>query len=399
MIYQTLGMLALLALVYSAISGWIERTPINGALVYTAFGLAFGGMGLGWIGFDIEAEGFRVIAEITLGVVLFSDAAGTDFKVLKRNLDIPQRLLLIGLPLTILLGVGAGIALFDNLSIIEIAIIATMLAPTDAALGKAVVSDPRVPAPMRQSLNVESGLNDGICVPVLFAFLALASESDGEGGLLILLVEEIGIGAICGLGITWLAAKLFRVANANGLIGPTWRQFIIVSLAVLCFTAAQLAGGSGFIAAFVGGMFFGSMIHEQKEELLESAEATGDLLSMITWTIFGAAVVGPALGAFTWQVLLYSILSLTVVRMLPVFLSLLGTKLNTGDKLFMGWFGPRGLASIVFAVIVFNASLPGGDTITITIICTVLFSVILHGVTANPWVKAMDSRPKQGETT
>ncbi len=399
MIYQTLGMLALLALVYSAISGWIERTPINGALVYTAFGLAFGGMGLGWIGFDIEAEGFRVIAEMALGVVLFSDAAGTDFKVLKRNLDIPQRLLLIGLPLTILLGVGAGIALFDNLSIIEIAIIATMLAPTDAALGKAVVSDPRVPAPMRQSLNVESGLNDGICVPVLFAFLALASEGDGEGGLLILLVEEIGIGAICGLVITWLAAELFRVANAKGLIGPTWRQFIIVSLAVLCFTAAQLAGGSGFIAAFVGGMFFGSMIHEPKEELLESAEATGDLLSMITWTIFGAAVVGPVLGAFTWQVLLYSILSLTVVRMLPVFLSLLGTRLNTGEKLFMGWFGPRGLASIVFAVIVFYASLPGGDTITITIICTILFSVILHGVTANPWVKAMASRQKQVETS
>ena len=168
---------------------------------------------------------------------------------------------------------------------------------------------------------------------------------------------------------------------------------------MLCFTAAQLAGGSGFIAAFVGGMFFGSMTHEHKEELLESAEATGDLLSMITWTIFGAVVVGPALGAFTWQVLLYSILSLTVVRILPVFLSLLGTKLNTGEKLFMGWFGPRGLASIVFAVIVLNASLPGGDTITMTMTCTVLFSVILHGVTANPWVKAMDSRPKQGETT
>jgi len=133
---------------------------------------------------------------------------------------------------------------------------------------------------------------------------------------------------------------------------------------------------------------------DKKQELLESAEATGDLLSMITWTIFGAAVVGPALGAFTWQVLLYAILSLTVVRMLPVFLSLLGTELNSGEKLFMGWFGPRGLASIVFAVIVFNASLPGGDTITITMICTVLFSVILHGVTANPWVKAMDARPK-----
>ena len=392
MIYQTLGMLALLALVYSAISGWIERTPINGALVYTAFGLAFGGIGLGWIGFDIEAEGFRVIAEITLAVVLFSDAASTDFKLLKRNLDVPQRLLLIGLPLTILLGVGAGIALFDNLSIIEIAIIATMLAPTDAALGKAVVSDPRVPAPMRQSLSVESGLNDGICVPVLLAFLAVASETKGDqGSVQILFVEEIGIGAICGLGITWFAGNLLRIANAKNWIGHSWRQLIIVCLAVVCFTAAQLAGGSGFIAAFVGGACFAAMAPEHKEELLESAEATGDFLSMVTWTIFGAAVIGPALAAFTWQVVVYALLSLTVVRMLPVFLSLLGTELTTGDRLFMGWFGPRGLASIVFAVIVFNASLPNATTITITMICTVLFSVILHGVTANPWVKAMDA--------
>lgn len=390
MIYQTLGMLALLAFVYSAISGWIERTPINGALVYTSFGLVFGGMGLGLIHFDIEAQGLRVIAEVTLAVVLFSDAAGTDFKVLKRNLGIPQRMLLIGLPLTIVLGMGAGVALFDNLSIIEIAILATMLAPTDAALGKAVVSDTRVPAPMRQSLNVESGLNDGICVPVLFAFLALANGGEGELGHH--LVKEIGIGAAWGLGITWLAAKLLRYANGHGWVGPTWRQLMIVTLAVMCFTAAQLTGGSGFIAAFVGGMFFGSITRDHKEQLLESAEATGDLLSMITWTIFGAAVVGPALSAFTWQVLVYAILSLTVVRMLPVFLSLLGTKLKTEEKLFMGWFGPRGLASIVFGVIVFNEALPGGETISMTMICTVLFSVILHGVTANPWVKAMAAR-------
>ena len=209
--------------------------------------------------------------------------------------------------------------------------------------------------------------------------------------MLILFVEEIGIGAICGLGITWFAGNLLRIANAKNWIGHSWRQLIIVCLAVVCFTAAQLAGGSGFIAAFVGGACFAAMAPEHKEELLESAEATGDFLSMVTWTIFGAAVIGPALAAFTWQVVVYALLSLTVVRMLPVFLSLLGTELTTGDRLFMGWFGPRGLASIVFAVIVFNASLPNATTITITMICTVLFSVILHGVTANPWVKAMDA--------
>jgi NhaP-type Na+/H+ or K+/H+ antiporter len=276
---------------------------------------------------------------------------------------------------------------------VGLAVLATMLAPTDAALGKAVVSDPAVPAPIRQSLNVESGLNDGICVPVLLAFLTLAVEGEAEDGLLFhLMIEEIGIGLLCGVIVTAIGVLFLKIAVRCNWINEIWRQLPVVTLAILCFTTAQIAGGSGFIAAFCGGLLFGRIAQKYKvdlEKLMVSAEASGNTLSMITWTIFGAAVVGPSLSAFTWQVMLYSLLSLTVVRMIPVFLCLRGTTLSTAEKLFMGWFGPRGLASIVFGVIVLNEHLPGGKTIIMTMISTVLLSVILHGISANPLIKLL----------
>jgi NhaP-type Na+/H+ or K+/H+ antiporter len=389
MIYQSLGLLALLAFLYGSISGWIERTPVNGALLFTLFGVIFGSAGLGMFDLGLEAEGLRVIAEITLGIVLFSDAAGVNFGVLQKSFWLPERLLVIGLPLTILLGFGLGALIFDGLSWLEIAILATMLAPTDAALGKAVVSNEAIDASIRTGLNVESGLNDGICVPVLFAFLALALEGGVEGGFVFFMGEVIGIGLAVGLGVTWLCVQLLRVSSKRDWLGPGWRQLVIVSIAVVCFTVAQLLGGSGFIAAFCGGLLFGRMANTQKHELLESAEATGDALSMVTWAVFGAAVVGPSLGAFGWDVLLYSLLSLTVVRMVPVLISLTGSPLSTAQRLFVGWFGPRGLASIVFAVIVLGENLPGIETITMTVICTVFLSVILHGLSANPLVAWM----------
>lgn len=389
MIYQGFLLLALLAFVYAALSGYLEKTPINGALVFTLFGLGVGAAGLDWFALEISGEGLQVIAEITLAVVLFSDAAKVNFGTLKKQLIYPERLLLIGLPLTILLGFVVGLLVFDELSIVALAILATILAPTDAALGKAVVSDENVKSSVRQTLNVESGLNDGICVPVLLAFVAVAVTSGGsEASLIHLMAREIGIGLACGLITTLLAVWLLRRSTLNHWISGSWMHLPVVSLALLCFCSAQLMGGSGFIAAFCGGLLFGGLSKAHKHELLEPAEAIGDSLSMATWVIFGA-IAGPALKHITWEALLYAVLSLTVVRMAPVFLSLLGTSLTTGEKLFVGWFGPRGLASIVFGVMVASEGLPGGDTITITMICTVLLSVALHGITANPLVKAI----------
>ena len=396
--YETLAILAAFVFLYSTVGGGLERTPINGALVFTAFGLLFGPLGLDLLDLDVGAEGLRTLAELTLAMVLFTDASNSDLGVLKKNIRIPGRLLLVGLPLTIVFGFGVGVVLFGGLTLLEVAILATMLAPTDAALGKAVVSDERVPANLRQGLNVESGLNDGICVPILFVFLGLAVAASGQGGgevsPLMLVVEEIGVGAAVGIGLTLLGTWALRQAAGRGWISETWRQLPVPALAVTCFALAQALGGSGFIAAFVGGLLFGAIAKEHKPKYLLAAEGTGDTLSLITWVVFGAAVVGQSIDAFSWQVVLYAILSLTVVRMLPVFLVLGGMNLRSDEKLFAGWFGPRGLASIVFAVIVLNEHLPGGHTIAMTAVCTILLSVILHGLSANPLVAALAAKEK-----
>jgi NhaP-type Na+/H+ or K+/H+ antiporter len=400
-VYQDLAILALFILVYSSVAGRVERTWVSGPIVFTLFGLLIGPVGLDLLSFKTDGETLRTLAELTLAMVLFTDAAGADMGVLRKTEALPVRLLLIGLPLTILLGFGVGVLLFKQLSLVEIALLATMLAPTDAALGKAVVTNEAVPDPVRQGLNVESGLNDGICVPILFVFLALASGKGGEGGpwqlAMELVAEEIGIGLAVGLGLTAMAAVLLKFAKGQGWLTHTWIQLPVVALALGCFAVAQFLGGSGFIAAFSGGLLFGALAKQHREEFLLAAEGTGDALALITWVIFGSAVVGQALGYFSWFDLVYAVLSLTLIRMLPVFISLTGMGVSTEGKVFIGWFGPRGLASIVFGVIVVNAKLPNSGSIAMVVVCTIMLSILGHGITANPWAKAFGERRRLAE--
>jgi NhaP-type Na+/H+ or K+/H+ antiporter len=401
--YETLTLLALFVLVYSSVAGAVERTWISGPIVFTCFGLLIGPVGFNLLAWDTDRELVRSLAEVTLAMVLFTDAAGADVKVLKKVSGIPARLLLIGLPLTIALGFGVGALLVDNLSLFAIAVLATMLAPTDAALGKAVVTNEAVPDEIRQSLNVESGLNDGICVPVLLLFLALALDAAGDGGPLPLaaklIVEEIGIGLAVGLVLAFFAIRLLRFVREKQWLTQTWIQIPIVALALSCFALAQYLGGSGFIAAFSGGLLMAFMDkhlpRKVKEEYLLASEGTGDTLALITWVIFGSAVVGQAVASFSWIILLYSILSLTVIRMLPVFLCLAGSGVDTEGKLFIGWFGPRGMASIVFAVMVANSGLPDSGPLAMTVVCTIMLSILAHGITANPWARAYGKRRQQ----
>ena len=398
--YEQLAILASFVFLYSILSGRIERTLFSGAIVFTAFGLVFGPLGLGFLNLNVEAELLGTLAELTLALVLFTDASNADIGILKKSFLIPRRLLLIGLPLTILLGFGIGALLFDELNLMEIAILATMLAPTDAALGKAVVTDESVPPKIREGLNVESGLNDGICVPILFLFLALATKTDFEGSTSMLaiklVIEQIGIGIATGITLTLLGSWLIKFFAERGWITESWRQLPVVTLATACFALAQSFGGSGFIASFSGGLLFGWIAKRHKHALLLAAEGTADTLALITWVIFGSAVVGQTVGRFSLHVVLYALLSLTFVRMLPVFIALTGTSLRTDEKLFMGWFGPRGLASIVFAVIVLQKQLPNGKTVALTAVCTILLSIIGHGISAHPLANALKARLQRG---
>ena len=398
--YQNAALLAAFLLIYSAVAGRIERSWISGPIVFVAVGFILGPDALGVFRLNITGEGLRVLAELTLAMVLFTDAANADFGVLRRNRGLPERLLLVGLPLTIVLGFVLAAIVFPLLGTLEIALLAAMLAPTDAALGKPVVTNQAVPAVMREALNVESGLNDGICVPIVVLLLGLAVGTQIEGGTMVhvarVVVEEIGIGLIVGLALTWLTTLVLRFAERRGWISEHWVEIPIVALAAACFAGAQAAGGSGFIACFVGGLLLSGLRERHKEELLRGAEHMGEALALLTWVVFGGIVVPRLIDRVTWPALLYALLSLTVIRMLPVFLCLIGTRTSPADKLFIGWFGPRGLATIVFAVLVSDEKLPGNDKLMLAAGWTVLLSVIAHGVTANPLVKRM-ARPSLAE--
>ncbi|MCW0507607.1 cation:proton antiporter [Aeromonas piscicola] len=393
LIYQNLAVLAAFLLIYSLIAGRFESRLINGPLLFLLMGWLLGSGGLGLLSLSINSNGIKLLAELTLVIVLFSDAANTNWQVLAAHRALPMRLLLIGLPLTLIGGTLFGLWLYPDLPLLEMAILSTILAPTDAALGKAVVSNPAVPAPIREGLNQESGLNDGICVPVLLLLLALIAPTEqhaGTGMLAVtLLLEEIGIGLLVALVLASLTIRLLKTSYLNGWQLPLWRQLTMPGLALLCFALAQTLGGSGFIAAFVGGLLIGHRLGEHKHAYMDSCEGYGDLLSVVIWMVFGATLMPMLPELLHWQYWLYAAASLTLLRMLPVWLSLLGTGLKPELKLFIGWFGPRGLASIVFAVMVLQhePALLGQKPIIATVLCTIVLSVILHGISANPWVR------------
>jgi sodium/hydrogen antiporter len=384
----SLAIVALTLLGVAAVSQRLTGTPVTAAMLFVAVGVFVGPEVLGEV--DIESSGgtVRTLAEATLALVLFCDASRIDLRLLRRGVGVPVRLLAIGLPLTIALGAVVAAALFGQLTIEEAVILGVVLAPTDAALGQAVVTEPRVPARIRQGLNVESGLNDGICVPLLFAAVAaadVASEiSDGRSAGTLLL-EELGYGIVGGV-VGGLAVALVVIhAGRRGLIAEAWRQVVPAAGAALAYGLATWLGGSGFIAAFVAGITFRLVLGRDPGALNDLSEDVGNVLDGVTFVLFGAVLLGPALAELSWQVALYAVLSLTVVRMLPVVIAMTRSGARRPTLGFLGWFGPRGLASIVFAVIVVGESnLPHEHLIVLTIYVTVGLSVFAHGITAAP---------------
>jgi sodium/hydrogen antiporter len=390
--YENTAILAAIVLIYSAFAGRVAGSWLSGPILFTAAGLVAGPLGFDILRLEITSADLKVLAEAALAMVLFTDAAHADLDVVRRTVGLPGRLLLIGLPLTIALGFLVALPLFPTLDLFGVALLASLLAPTDAALGAPVVSNEAVPAETREALNLESGLNDGICVPIVLILLDLVVGTEIEnrslGHAVTVIIEEIGIGLTTGLVMTGVAVAILRPTTQRGWTSAHWLHVPVVALAALCFASTQALGGSGFIACFVGGLLFG-YLNDRPKELLGGAASTGEILAMLTWVVFGGPLLAQLLDRMTWSMLIYAVLSLTVIRMVPVFLSLAGSGMDLGGKLFIGWFGPRGLASIVFGVIVFDAGVPGRETIAMTVVCTVLLSIILHGATANPLITAL----------
>ena len=383
----SLVLVALTVLAVASVSRLLVGTPVTPAMVFVAVGVFLGPRILGEVEPSVHGETIRTLAESTLALVLFADASRIKLGVLRRQAGLPVRLLAVGLPLTIVLGALAA-GLFNTMTVAEALVLGVLLAPTDAALGQAVVTLPRLPSRIRQGLNVESGLNDGICVPVLYIVLAAADVESNVASAhhaIAIVAEEIGYGILGGVGAGLVTAGVVVFAGRRDLIVGSWLQVIPLAGAALAYTTAAALGGSGFIAAFLAGAIFGRLVPREEADVTRLIEEIGELLSGVTFLLFGAVLLGPSLGHLTWRVVIYAILSLTIVRMLPVAVALVGTHPRRQTVAFLGWFGPRGLASIVFALIVVQRShLPQSPTIVLATYFTVGLSVLVHGVSAAP---------------
>jgi NhaP-type Na+/H+ or K+/H+ antiporter len=397
----TLFGVALVILLFGAISRRAERSSLTPPMFFIAAGCLVSEHGLGLLDLDLTGAAVQALAEITLVVVLFTDASRIDLSCLRREESLPIRMLGIGLPLSIAVGTVVGVALLPGFGWLEAALVSAILAPTDAALGQAVVSNPLVPLRIRQSLNVESGLNDGIVLPVVLVLAAIAGATEGEidaGHWLRFAVFAVTLGPAVGVAVGWAGGRWLERGVANGWINTPFERLSSLGLAFLAFAGAELVGGNGFIAAFVAGLTLGHVGRNVCETLYEFGETEGQLLTLLVFLIFGAVMVPEAIAHFSLTAFAYALLSLTLIRMLPVALSLLGTGLRMPSVAFLGWFGPRGLASILFALVVVEESrLAVGPMLEGVVVLTVLLSAVLHGATAYPLARRYGAYAEEHE--
>jgi NhaP-type Na+/H+ or K+/H+ antiporter len=383
------GVLALVAgavIVWSLVSAKLLRWHITAPIAFVAFGVVSTHGPAAVVHLDLSSTAVRTLAELTLAVVLFADASRVHLGALRADAGIPSRLLLIGLPLTMAAGAGLAYALFSSNGIWLAATIGVIVAPTDAALGASLLQDERVPARVRRALNVESGLNDGIVTPFVNLFLAGALTEEAVGHLsvgraAVDLAGGAGIGVAVGVG----GALLIRVAQRSGWSATAVGPVCVAALAILAYSVALVAELNGFIAAFVGGLAFGTAAGTEAADLLAFTEEAGTLLSLVVWFLFGAVMVVPGFEAADWRAALFAVLALTLVRMVPVAIGLTGAGLDRATIAFIGWFGPRGLASVVFGLIAVDALAPPESHLVLGVVTvTVTASVVLHGVTSGP---------------
>jgi len=379
-----------LLFLYSLVSGRLERTVVTAPMVFTAAGSAVllclpelrqrpG---------DLDA--FLRVAEVGLVLLLFTDASRTDLRVLKSSRNLPVRLLSAGMLGTMILGVLVARLVLPSLSVWEAAILAAILAPTDAGLGQIIVNSPRVPLKIRQALNVEAGLNDGLSVPFLLFFIALAGDTAAgdRASLVHFMVEQLGFGILVGLGVGWLGGWLLGLGHRAEWMGESWQQLGVVALPLLALAASDAVGASMFIAAFVAGLAVQRAFPDAGRRSVEFTEGWGQVLNLSVFFTFGM-LVARDWPRFTLAIAFYAVLSLTVVRMVPVAIALRGTRLSWPTVLFMGWFGPRGLASIVLGLVYLERThRAGGTTIPLVVMATVLLSILAHGVSAVPGMAA-----------
>ncbi|WP_330289064.1 cation:proton antiporter [Streptomyces sp. NBC_00576] len=379
---------------YGALSRRLSTTVLSGPMVFMLVGVAIGPLGLDLLDRAKDPEVTRTLLESALVLLLFADAAGIRARDLRREEFLPLRLLAVGLPVTMALGWLVAWPLLPGLGVWELALAAIILAPTDAALGQQAFSNKQVPRLVRGGLTVESGLNDGLALPFFVLALAAAGEGHGHPGIAETFLRALLLSSAIGVAAGWAGASLLRWSLARGWSGSDWRQFLVLGVPVIAYVLCAKGEGSGFIGAWVAGLAFGIHLRRTPADLgirpkdSDPARSTGFterlglLLASLSFLVFGAVILGPTLEHLTWRMVVYALLSLTIVRMLPVALALAGTGLRPASIAYVGWFGPRGLASLVFGLLALEEHLPGGTLLSEVIAVTVGLSIILHGASA-----------------
>src|SRR5215212_847535 len=384
-----LTVLAAVVVAYTLVASKLDRWWITGPMVFVAAGAILGPGGLDVLSFSLGNETVLTITELTLALLLFSDASTVRLGDVEGDSGLPRRLLFVGLPLTMIAGALLAYLMFPGVGWAAAALVSTILAPTDAALGLAVVTNRSVPVRIRRALNVESGLNDGIATPFVTLFIAVVAADEGLGdtawGLEAL--KQIGLAIVAAVVVGYLGGWLLAFANRRGWSSGVSEQIAILALALLAYGGAVAIGGNGFIAAFAGGILFGAVTRRRLAEPVQFTETVGLSASFLVWSIFGALFVGELLTrGLSARPIIYALLSLTVIRMVPVAVALTGTQLRPATVAFMGWFGPRGLASAVFTLLALEEIEHSGSRSMLveTVTWTILLSVVLHGISASP---------------
>ncbi|MFC2015727.1 cation:proton antiporter [Chloroflexota bacterium] len=373
---------------YSLLSRRFEGTVVTIPLAFAVAGLALAFASPGLVRQELDSPVWLILAEITYAIVLFNGATRVNYRVLRRQARLPGRLLIIGLPLTIVLGTLAASLVLPELSLWEAGVLACILAATDTGLAELAVQSPKVPASIREALTAESGLSDGLVVPFLMLFISLVkADAAGLGSVFVdvalkQIVYAVPVGAIIGFAGGWLLG----LARQRGWASAPFLQLATISLAPLCLILAESIGTSPFIAAFVAGLVLPAGFRDASDGIVEFSENEGRLLHMFVFFLFGMSAAS-TLGQTILAPVLYAILSLTVVRMLPVAISMIGTRLNVASVLYLGWFGPRGLGTIVLGLVAAQeVRAAGTPSVRLALTATVLLSIFAHGSSAGPGI-------------
>lgn len=401
---MTLNLFLVFGLVFflfSLVSRRIQGTIFTYPILFTAAGYAMHSLLQGEAAMSFGEGGFHIVAEITLILVLAVDAAQVPIEDIRKRRGTAARLLIVALPLIIISGTLVGLALFPDKPWYLMALVAAILAPTDSALAAPVLENPNVPPRVKQAALIESGLNDGIALPAVLFFACFLNmmHQTGEENWILFLALQLTLGPIAGIAIGWLGGKVIALAATRGWILDTFQGISALALPIIAYAAAETVHGNGFIAAFACGAVYGSFRDHHSKFMHEFTETESQFLTQMTFLLFGAFILPEALGHTSVAMWLYALLALTVIRIAPVMLSLTGSPLLMRERIFIGWFGPRGLASVLFAILILEElNVAQAEFVQSIVAVTVVCSILLHGVTAAPATNRLAKAAQEGKS-